>query len=411
MTWRGLAPSARASAGWFAVLLGFAIPVSTALDGALVVLLLLAWIIALPASFRDWGRTCLQVKPALVALLLFCALFVACFHGAATWKTSWSALAKYLDLALIAVFAWAAATQAVRRGALYAFLAAVVLSLVVSFGTAVGLWDALPGLHTLPAYPVGFKLSVTHNLIVSLGAFVSLLIARELRYERPAHAAVMLGVALACMYNVLFIVIGRSGYVVLAALLVYFAFTVGRNRRGALLAVFLMTGLFASAYLGSQYFPTRIQDIASDLTQWKPGENDDTSVGQRIGYYGTTLEIIREHPLTGAGTGGFAQAYSEKVRGTPARATTNPHNDYLMIAAQAGLPALALLIALYVVLWREARRLGSALERDLVRGLVLTMAIGGLFNTLLMDHAEGLLFAWAAGLLFVRGGASLKREV
>lgn len=400
MTYRDLALTARAGAGWCAALLGFAIPVSTAFDGTLVVMLVFAWIIALPVSLREWGGTYLEVKPALVALLLFCALAIACFHGPATWTMARASLLKYLDLALVAVFAWAAATQTVRRRALYAYLTAVALSLLVSYGTAIGLWDRLPGLHTHPGYPIGFRLSVTHNILVSFGAFASLSIARELRHKRPGAAAVMLGLALACIFNVLFVVIGRTGYVVLGALLLYFSFTVARSRRRALVAALVMTTLFASAYLGSQYFGDRMQDIASDLTQWKPGENDETSVGQRIGYYGTTLEIIREHPLTGVGAGGFAQAFAAKVRGTPARATTNPHNDYLMIAAQAGLPALALLIALYVVIWREAPRLASTLERDLARGLVLTLAIGGLFNTLLMDHVEGLFFAWATGLLF-----------
>jgi len=400
VTYRDLALKARTGAGWCAALLGFAIPVSTAFDGTLVVMLVFAWIIALPVSFREWGRTCLQVRPALVALLLFCALSIACLYSPASWKGAWSSLSKYLDLALIAVFAWAAATRTVRRRALYAYLAAVALSLLVSYGTVIGLWERLPGLYTKAEYPIGFRLSVTHNLLVSLGAFASLLIARELRRERPAAAAVMLALALACIFNVLFIVIGRTGYVVLAALLVYFSCTIARSRRTALVAVLVMTTLFASAYLGSQYFGDRMQDIASDLTQWKPGEKDETSVGQRIGYHRTTLEIIREHPLSGVGTGGFSQAFADKVRGTPARATTNPHNDYLMIAAQAGLPALALLIALYVVIWREAPRLASTLERDLVRGLLLTIAIGGLFNTLLMDHVEGLLFAWATGLLF-----------
>ena len=152
--------------------------------------------------------------------------------------------------------------------------------------------------------------------------------------------------------------------------------------------------------MGSGFISARVLDIASDLAQWESGVNQDTSVGHRLGYYGTTLEIVREHPLTGVGAGGFAQAYADKVRGTPARTTVNPHNDYLLIAAQAGLPALGLLLALSVLLWRDAARMGSTFERDAMRGLVLTVAIGGLFNSLLMDHVEGLLFAWTLGVLY-----------
>lgn len=399
MIYRDLAATARASAGWCVALLGFAIPVSTALDGVLLALTLIACLFAAPSSFREWLRSWVRLRAALLSLLVFGALLLAALYSPVPWRTAWSSASKYLDLALIPLLIWAVASPIVRVRALYCFIAAIALSLVVSYGSAIGLWDSLPGLHTLPHYPVGFKLSVTHNLLVSLAAFVALLLARDLRANRQ-RAAFALAFALVCMHNVLFIVIGRTGYVVLAALLTYFAITVARDRRSILLALLIITTLFAGAYGGSRYFPLRVQDIASDLVQWRPGAEDETSVGQRVGYYRTTLQIIAEHPLTGVGTGAFAEAYAEKVRGTPAPATGNPHNDYLMIAAQAGLPALALLIALYVVLWRDAPRLGSPLERDLMRGLVLTMAIGGLFNTLLMDHAEGLLFAWAIALLY-----------
>jgi hypothetical protein len=32
--------------------------------------------------------------------------------------------------------------------------------------------------------------------------------------------------------------------------------------------------------------------------------------------------------------------------------------------------------------------------------LVLTIAVGSLFNSLLLDHTEGLLYAWLTGLLY-----------
>jgi O-antigen ligase len=399
VTYRELALHARTGAGWSTALLGFTIPVSTALDGILTALVLVLWIAAVPFAFRETLRVYASSRAALLALALFALLFVSAAWSSVTLDAAVPAAAKYLDLALIPLFAWAAATTRLRKWALIGFLAAIVLNLCVSYGTALGLWESLPGLRTFPHYPIGFRLSVTHNFLVSIAAFVLLLIARELRVSAPRAALVSVVLAVACMCNVLFVVIGRTGYVVLGALLVYFAVTVTRDRRSAFVAALVLTALFASAYLGSSAFSYRIQDVASDLLHWKPGAGDETSVGQRIGYYRTTTQIIVEHPLTGVGAGGFEQAYADKVRGTEAPPTTNPHNDYLMIAAQAGLPAAALLLALYLLMWRDASRLGSRLERDLLRGLVIAVALGGLFNSLLLDHAEGLLFAWAAGVL------------
>ena len=76
-----------------------------------------------------------------------------------------------------------------------------------------------------------------------------------------------------------------------------------------------------------------------------------------------------------------------------------------MIGVQVGLPGIALLVALYVLLWRDAARLATRFDRDLLRGLVLTMATAGLFNSVVLDHAEGLLLAWMVALVYARGAA------
>jgi len=399
VTYRGLAASARTGAGGGVALLGFAIPISTAFDSVVAALVVLAWIVAAPADARQTLRSIISYKPALLAVLLFVALLASCAYSNAPLKESVSAASKYLDLALIPIFMWAAATPGVRKWALIGFVAAIILNLLVSYGSAIGVWESLPGLRTYPRYPIGFRLSVTHNFFVSIAAFALLLLAREWRVTRPRAAMFSAALALACIYNVLFVVIGRTGYVVVAALLIYFAFTVSRSRRSASVAVLVITSLLAAAYLGSTAFSARMQDVASDLINWRPGASDETSVGQRIGYYRTTAGLVADHPLTGVGAGAFETEYRAKVSGTAAPATSNPHNDYLMIAAQAGLFALALLIALYVTLWREAKRLASRLERDLLRGVVIAFAIGGLFNSFLLDHAEGLFFAWATATL------------
>ena len=81
-------------------------------------------------------------------------------------------------------------------------------------------------------------------------------------------------------------------------------------------------------------------------------------------------------------------------------ATQNPHNEYLLITAQIGLLGLTLLLWLFIVQWRSAQQLPMPMETGLARGLVLTIAIGCLFNSLLLDHSEGLFYAWLSGLLY-----------
>ena len=398
MIYRGVAERLRASAAWCVALLGLAIPISTAADNVLLGLVVCAWLAALPIYFGQWWKSLTAIPPLLVAALLFAALLAGTLYSPVSWKDAASAAFKYVELFLISVLLWAAVSSATRKRALYFFLLAIVLNLIVSYTMANGVAQELPGLRTSPHYPIGFRLSVTHGILVSLGAFICLLLAREAR--TTAMRAPLIGLAILCAHNVLFIVVGRTGYVVLAALIAYFFVSAMRGWRGLAVSLVLVAAVFTAAYYGSGNFRERTDAIASDVTQWKPGAGDATSVGQRLGYYLTGVQIIAEHPLTGVGTGGFAQAYAEKVRGTEAVATTNPHNDYIMIGAQIGLPGVMLLLLLYGVVWHTARNLASRFERDLARGIVITMAIAGLFNSVLLDHTEGLLFAWATALLY-----------
>ena len=393
MTAATLAARARQIAGWSAAALGLAIPISTAADGILLGLVLLAAIVGFAASLPAMRSFAVHTPPASAALLLFGLLAIGCLYGIAPRAEALSGLSKYLELALIPMLMWAASDAKVRRRALILFAVAVVLNLYVSYSAAAG----LPGLRR-PHYPIGFKASVTHSLIVAFGAFLFLLWAREAR--RAAARAAVIALALVCAHNVLFVVIGRTGYVVLGLLLIYYLVTTLRGWRGPVVAALAVISIAGGAYTAADSLRQRVDEIGSDIAQWRPGARDDTSVGQRLEYYRLSLSIVADHPIAGVGTGGFARAYAQKVGGTASRVTENPHNDYLMIAVQTGVPGLVLLLALYAVTWRCAARLDNRLERDLARGLVIVMAVGGLFNSLLMDHTEGLLFAWLIAVLF-----------
>ena len=102
-----------------------------------------------------------------------------------------------------------------------------------------------------------------------------------------------------------------------------------------------------------------------------------------------------------------SKAYADQTNGTGLEPSVNPHNEYLLIGVQTGLVGLVLLLHLFWQHWRLAPRLATPLETHLARGLLLTIAVGCLFNSLLLDHTEGLLFAWMTGLLY--GGLQVRK--
>ena len=384
--------SAERIAGWAAAALGLSIPITTAGDNILLGLIALCAIVAglrQRTNFAEIWRT----PPIAVAGLLFALLLLACFHGEAQLATAFRALGKYIDLLLCVLIAWAATHPRTRRLALILFAIAAVANLWVSYSAALG----LPGLRK-PHYPIGFKASVTHSLTVSLAALLFLLWARDLRTRKWRW--ICAGLAVVCIHNVLFITIGRTGYVVLGLFLAYYATTFFRGWRGPAVAAVLLAALIPTVYLASPSLQVRVNEIASDIEQWQPDRRDTTSVGQRLEYYRTTARLIAEEPMTGVGTGAFPQAYARLVEPIGGLRTVNPHNDYLLLGAQAGVLAPVLLLLLYGLLWRYSARLETPLHRDLARGLAMAFAVGSLFNSFLLDHTEGLLLAWLTAVLY-----------
>jgi O-antigen ligase len=94
------------------------------------------------------------------------------------------------------------------------------------------------------------------------------------------------------------------------------------------------------------------------------------------------------------------QAYAERARQAGVPVTSNPHNQYLLVMAQVGVVGVGLLVWLFAQQWRSALVATDKTYGLLGRGVVVTMAVGSLFNSLLIDHTEKLLYCWFSGLVY-----------
>lgn len=109
-----------------------------------------------------------------------------------------------------------------------------------------------------------------------------------------------------------------------------------------------------------------------------------TSWGQRLRMIDVTVQMIAERPWVGRGVGSWVSQWQERTAsGTALHEHTTPHNEYLLLAQQGGLPAVVLLLAAGLALWRAGRAAGPA-------GIPLLMvctaiASTGLFNAVLRD--------------------------
>jgi O-antigen ligase len=394
---------------WFwasAAFIGLTVPVSTAISNLFLAMTLFCGLFYTRAIWH----TVKNQPVAQAAWLLFGTLWLGTLYGATPWREAMGLLGKYIDLAFIPVFMLMFSSTPARRWGQRAFFAASGLVLLLSY--LVGL-KLLPVQHWMSSFaladnPVIFFSHITQNNMMAMAIFLALLNARDAVSQQLRWA--WAGFAGLALFNVLFMVLGRTGYLILFTLLGWLVwatlarFALRRGKtwgiRHAALIVFGMVAVIVLALQLSPRLHERVSAVGSEYQAWQPNHGEGTSTGERLDFYYNTLQIIQQHPLTGVGTGGFAAAFAQQTAGTAAKKTPNPHNEYLMITAQVGLVGGMLLLYLFYTQWRCAPRLATPFAQDAARGLVLAYMVNCAFNSALLDHADGLFFAWLTALLF-----------
>ncbi len=395
MTLAGFQQRSEDLARAFTVALGVSIPFSVAADSILLALVVVCWFAA--DRYRERSAQLRHHPVALMALGFVALLAVGLAYGDQPRSDAFLYFRKYADLVILGVFVTLFGDAAWRRRALLAFAAALAVLVWLSYLVKLGVVPPVSWLRGRPDYPVVALDALTHGILVAFGAFLFAVLGRE-SPKGPART-IWFVLAAAAAANVLFVVPGRTGYVVLAVLALYLGY-LWRRLIGLALVALGGTALVGVGMTASSTLQNRLDQTVREAREWQPGVPAQTSIGYRLEFYYNTVELIEDRPLVGAGTGGFPSAYKRQVAGTAIAPAGHPHNEYLHMIAQLGVAGLVALLALFWIPWRLAPRLPVPHERVLARGLVLTIAVGCLFNSLLLDHTEGLFFAWGLGVLF-----------
>lgn len=398
-----IAARSRAIGGWAVAALGLSIPISIVADNILLGVITVAWLMS--GHLREQSARALRNPVVIAALVLFSLFVLGIFIYDGDPLYSARSLGKYKELLFLVPFVCLFNTEIWRVRAFRFFFAAMVITLIGSFAIGTGLIPIDNPPNRYAGNPTVFKFHITQSLLMAMFAFICAALARKEADGRRRWIYISLAILAAA--NVLFMVQGRTGYIVLLALFTY-AVVAWYRWKGALAGAIILGVVLGAGWFFSDKFSERTERAVREYREWVPGQGTQASIGIRLNFYFVTYEIIREHPLLGVGTGGFEDAYSRKIAGTDLMPSSNPHNEYLMIGAQLGIVGVLAFVAMLFVMWRMSGRLKNGFERDLARGLVITFVLGNLVNSLLLDHTEGILFCWASAALFAglpRSGA------
>jgi O-antigen ligase len=371
------------------VIIGFSIPVSTSLSEIATTLFIVCWLLA--GNWAERWRLISRNPIALLSLAMFAFLLLGMTWSSATWRGSGRCLLKYREFVYLPMLMTVLQDSHLKMRAMQGFVAGAAGMLAASY------FEWLSGVDVgLPSSTNDYVIAkdrIIHSLLLAILVYFS---AQELRRGR-GRWRLHIGVIALSAPNILFLVQGRTGYLLLGALTILFM-TQHFGRRGLAFACLLVAATGCGAYAVSETVQGRVaQTIAQIKNQF--GHPKLHSWDPRLEYYEHTFTLIGRHPLRGTGTGSFNREYSRSAKSSGVEATSDPHNEYLHLAVQLGLPGTALFIALLVWQWRLAAQL-PVWESQIGRGIVLAIAVGSLFNSLILSITGGLVWSYFSAIAF-----------
>lgn len=234
--------------------------------------------------------------------------------------------------------------------------------------------------------PNELAFSLTTMLVLSLAAFFYL--------KNPFLRAFVLALAAADLFGVLS-TLSRSGFISLCVVMLFLLFKLTRNLRALALVA-------ALAGLGAIIAPPELFERFSKIDEVKDVDRIQVA---RVG-----VAMAMAHPLLGVGLGNYVPAFPD-YNVSNMRRPAPSHNMYLDLAAQMGLPALAIYLGILLTTWFGLRRM----ERDLagrgsgrsfdalaalaLQGFLVNLAIFGLSGDVEFDYGAFILIGVATVLI------------
>ena len=382
-------------AKWAAVMFGFALPLSTALDGLFLALTVLLWLLG--GRFRE-KYDLIRSNPVALAALAMCGVYLL---GLLYGQADKSGLSDIKTFLLIPLMITLFQEERIRRYAWWGFQSSMLLTLALSYLIFLRVLPEYLGTKVGPIRPGTVQMtSIAQNLFMAYTAFV---LAAKARFaDQLRRRALFAALSVLAAVNVLFVVPSKTGQLVLLLLIGYYLVDWLRWK-GVVVAAAVMVLVAGVIYgMPTSAVHVRLSELIREYEQWRPDLPASTAsaTGLRMEFYQQSLKIMGENPLFGVGAGDFHSAYKEMVGTSPRVVTDNPHNQYLLTGVELGLVGLAVLGALFFVQWRMAGRLPRGEERMLAFALLLAILSGCLFNSFLTDHSEGLFYMWTTALLY-----------
>lgn len=366
----------------------FFTPLSTSLLGLFSILAVAAWLLS--GGFLDLPRQFRANPSCLVALLFFCLMVAALTYSPVPPMEGFATLRKYRELLLMPViYSLFSLGSSQRQHARLSFLAGCVVLMIISYLGYFDLFDS-------GRYGYSIVFHITHSFFMAVLAFWTMHKASEKGWRRYCW----LLVCAAAVINLIYVAPGRTGMFVFCCLtLLYLYQRLSMVKWAVSIVIFAL--LLVAAYHSSDNFSSRVEEAVSEMMNYETGRSR-TSIGQRFDWWKVSLQLVKDKPLLGHGTGSYETMHRRATRSDRVTPTDNPHNEYLFISCQFGLVGLSMFFLMLILQLQEARGI-SLKDRQLLHGVLLALLAGSLMNSLLFDSQQGHFYLFMSGALLASG--------
>ena len=308
---------------------------------------------------------------------------------------------KMLDLGILFPILLTLVDRNKIRLYIYIFLSSITLIVILSFMIWFGFLE--PFKNATALNPTPLMTHITHGPFI---AFASYLIGSlYLNTEKKFFSVNKIVLALLFLFfsiNV-FITGGRTGQVVYLFLfsLMYFQ-NFNINIKSFFKVFSVLTAILFIVFNTSQIFQNRIIETYEDFQKFEQEKN--TNLGLRIQFAINSIEIFKNNPIIGAGTGDFPIEFAKinKVNSPEiehGKITTNPHNNYLLLMSQFGIAGL---ISLFYIFFRQFKSLdkNSTLIKNIGLGFIIFFSVICFGDSYLLGHYTSFMFVFFSSFLY-----------
>ena len=377
----------------------FSIAMPTAWVSVASAFLLFAWIIS--GKYSEKFKLIYKNPAAISVLILFSFYCIGSIYSSGDIKESGAFLLKYAKLLIIPIIISVVRTKKIRHNGMNAFLFGALILLSISYFKWLGIIPMNLGLHDLPDNSQGylaFKNRIAHNILMSFLMFVFFCKAY---FDKTQWRWVWLVIALLSLIDLMYLVGGRSGQIIALCFILFLPlYFYGKEAYKYLLIAAI--SIFMLHKQLEPLMPGRLLETSQEVSEHK-SDVHLTSAGIRLEMYKNTLSLIKQSPFIGYGTGALRYEYNKlaNTQDTLLKDVPNPHNQYLLTFFELGMAGFAALIFMFYRFWQHSNVIARSdtYAGMYLKGVVLTIAIGSMFNSLLLDATEGKFFCVLTGLL------------